>query len=247
MEAIGTPVLSETIRQCNDKWRIYAVADPKRSRILFGFPSSNEYIENVWSFDYRTGAWSYEDYATWMIAAPLFDNDLSWNDLTGTWATLNTSGATWDDLRDEGAIETDLVREFGGVIQLASIGASSDDNAGAVTFQLVSKDHDLGMPDAEKTWSRLAIKVDFTNDLAFTSALDFTCEVSHNRGRTWKDVGTLRIRAGMDEGHVDFRLTSSTMRFRLTSTATVSPYWITEYTYSVTPLGNESHLGSQEA
>lgn len=246
LQPIGTPVLTETIRKCDHKWRVFAVADPRRNRICFGFPRSNKFVEYVWSFDYVDGSWSYEDYATWMIAAPKFDDSLTWDDLSGTWADMEDYGPTWDDVRREADAEISLVREFGGVLQIASNTLTADDVAGAIEFELESKDHDLTRADLEKGWTRLAIKLQFDDGVAFDSAVDFTCEVSHNRGRTWKDVGVLRIRAGMDEGHCDFRLISSTFRFRLKSSAAVVPYSVTEYTYSVTPFADESHLGSQE-
>ena len=247
LEPIGTAVLSETIRKCERKWRIMAAHDPKRNRVCFGFPSTNDFVERVWSFEYRTGAWSYEDYSTWMIDSTLFDDSLAWTDLSGAWADLLNIGPTWDDLRLLADTQIELGREFGGVLQLASRGAVEDDGAGPVGLQLESKDHDLGFADVEKCWTRLALKLRFDSNVAFDGALDFECRVSHNRGRTWKDVGRLRIRGGMDEGHCDFRLTSSHFRFRLTATNGQSVYTITEYTYSVTPFAYESHLGSQEA
>ena len=247
MEPIGTVVLSETVRKCERKWRIFAANDPKRNRVCFGFPNVNDFIEQVWSFEYQTGAWSYEDYSTWMIDSTLFDDSLTWADLSGEWADLLDIGPTWSDLRLEADTEIELGREFDGVLQLASRGAVEDDGAGPVVLQLESKDHDLGFADVEKCWTRLALKLRFDNNVAFDEALDFECHVSHNRGRTWKDVGRLRIRGGMDEGHCDFRLTSSHFRFRLTATNGQSVYTITEYTYSVTPFAYESHLGSQEA
>jgi len=248
LEAIGTPVLRETVRACGHKWRIQVTADPKRNRICFGFPESSESIAKVWNFNYISGAWSYEDYASWMISSTLFDDSLTWDDLTGTWDTLGTtySAPTWDDLQAKADSEVSLLREFGGVIQMASGTSTTDDDAGAITLELESKDHDMNLADLEKCWTRLALKLNFTDGLAFDEAVDFTCSVSHNRGRTWKDVGTLRIRADMDEGYCDFRLTSSTFRFKLTSNAEVVPYYITEYSYSVTPFGEETHLGSQE-
>lgn len=246
LEAIGTPVLSETIRKCENKWRIYAVADPRRNRVCFGFPRANKFIEYVWSFDYIDGSWSYEDYPTWMIAGTRFDDSLTWDDLTDTWEDMEQYGPTWDDVKVEADAEIAFVREREGVLQLASPTLTADETDGAIEIELESKDHDLGLPDLEKGFTRLALKLQFDTGVAFDSAVDFTCEVSHNRGRTWKNVGTLRVRAGMDEGHCDFRLISSTFRFRLRSSAQVASYDITEYTYSVTPFADESHLGSQE-
>jgi len=247
LEPVGTPILQDSIESCDQLWRVYAVMDTKRHRVVFGFPRSDRFMEILWSFDYRTGAWSYEEYPTYMIAALLFDNNLSWNDLsTYTWNTINTLAPTWDDLRGEGTVEKDFIREFGQILQIASDSAPSDDIDGDIEIILESKDHDLDAPDLEKAVTRLAVKLQFTDGEAFDSALDFTCEVSQNRGRTWKNVGRLRIRAGEDEGHCDFRLVGSTFRFRLTSSAAVPPYFITEYTFSVTPISNESHLGSQQ-
>lgn len=245
MEAIGTPVVRETIRKCEQPWRIYGTLDTRRNRVMFGFPEDSKQMTSVWSFDYRTQAWSYETYSTYMIASLLFNLSLTWDDLTGTWDTLDQIAATWDDFGGGDITETSLIRSYSGVLQQASSSITEDSIAGVVTVTLESKDHDLNLPDTEKTWTRLALKLNYVNDAPFDEAVDFVAEVSYNRGRTWKDVGVLRIRAGMDEGHCDFRLTSSHFRFRLTNSSAVPSYWITEYTFNVTPIGVESHLGSQ--
>ena len=245
-QAIGTPVVEETIRQCSNLWRVYAVADPKRNRVCFGFPVSSEYIEKVWSFDYRTQAWSYEEYPTWMIANPLFSGSLSWDDLTGTWDALSATYPTWDDMRAETDDDRDFIREFEGALQEASEGATVDDVAGPVEVVLQSKNYDLGEPDLQKVWTRLALKIQFRREMvAFDIPLVFDVEVSYNAGRNWKGVGQLRIAAGADEGYCNFRLSSSHFMFRLTSASQVTPYWITEYTYTFAIVGEERRLGLQ--
>ena len=248
LEPVGNAVLSETVGRCQHPWRIIAAMDSRRDRICFGFPESTEQIEKVWNFNLQTGAWSYEGYRTWMLGEVVFDRNLKWNDLDAfTWANVSDTWPTWEDMSAEGAVEPELVREFEGHIQLASRAMVADDEGGPVVVQLESKDHDLDAPDLEKCFTRLAMKLQFIDGIGFDTAVDYRIEVSQNKGRSWKDVGVLRIRPNMDEGHVDFRLTGSTFRFRATSQSQVVPYRITEYSFNVTGFGIESHLKSQEA
>jgi hypothetical protein len=165
---------------------------------------------------------------------------------TGTINTMSTNySTTIDTLGSENILTNALVRERGGYLDLADRTYLSDVD-GNIPIVLTSKDHDLDKPEMQKYWNRLSVKLEFLNDLPLGSALDFAVEVSHNRGVAWKNVGTLRVKAGMDEGHCDFRLISPHMRFRLTSSAATQSYWITEYSLYWSPSGPETTLGTQE-
>jgi hypothetical protein len=249
LEAIGTPVLTETIRNCSAPWRILATADPDRNRVLFGFPGENDFIERVWSFNYLTSAWTYETYLvdTWMIDTTFFDLSRTIDSMTtGTINTMSTNYAsTIDGLASEAITATALIKERDGYIDLAG-DVNNADESGNISVTMTSRDHDLGAPEMDKRWSRLSVKVEWLEDVPETVPLDFNVEVSHNRGVTWKNVGTLRIKAGMDEGHCDFRAVSPHLRFRLTNAADVRSYWVTEYTLYWSPSGPEGSLGTQE-
>ena len=111
-----------------------------------------------------------------------------------------------------------------------------------ISPQYESVDLDFDLPDIVKTVTRLNIKLEFPWEQQLSrpdpitletideedETLAFGVEVSHNRGRTWKNVGTLRIVTGSDEGKVNFRLTGSLFRFRITFQGVARPIKIVE-------------------
>jgi hypothetical protein len=250
LEPIGTPVLEQTIRQCQHPWRIIATIDTRNNRVLFGFPEANEFITRVWSFNYLTNGWSYEEYGagnTWSIDNTYLDLTVTIDSLTtGTINTMPTNyGPTIDSLGGGQIFSDALIRERGNRIDISDRSLSEDVDQ-QIESRITSIDHDLDAPDMQKRWSRLAVKLEFRNDIPFTAPLDFNVEISHNRGVTWKNVGTMRIKAGMDEGHVDFRSVGPHLRFRISSSASVPVYWLSEYTLYWSPSGPEGDLGTQE-
>lgn len=249
LEPIGTPVLEETIRQCSYTQRIVGCIDEKNNRVLFGFPGSTKNIEKVWSFDYLTSSWSYEAYqgTCYMIDNTYLDLSRTIDSMTtGTIDTMSTNYATTiDTLGSENILKNILVRERQGYLDMADKSYSADED-GTISLVVETKDHDLGKPEMQKNWNRMSVKLEFPEDVPFESPLDFAVEISHNRGVTWKSVGNLRIRAGMDEGHIDFRAISPHIRCRLTSNADVKSYWLTEYSLYWSPSGPETSLGTQQ-
>lgn len=251
ISAIGTPVLRDTLRRCAQPWRIIAEHDPLRRRIVFGFPGESGYqIQRTWSFNYETQAWSYEEYDTWFLGVALVDSSTTWDSLTGTWDAATTLASSWDQLGQTSISLNRLYRDTedanGRYLNVASDNNGNDLATTGIPFEVVSMDHDYGLPDINKTWTRIAIKLEFQDDTPFLTDLDFTCEVSNNRGKDWKSIGILKIPAGRDEGHVDFRMVSSHMRFRIQNSDEFVPYWITEYTVKATVRGHEGHIKSQE-
>lgn len=107
IERIGQPIVKKSIALCKHLWRVYASIDPKNSRVVFGFPVDNEDIENIWSFNYKTGAWSYDEMSCTLLANSEFISSITWNNLmtapyeTGTVdvtsgsAILTGNGTSW--------------------------------------------------------------------------------------------------------------------------------------------------------
>lgn len=57
-EGIGTPIVRESIKQCDQLWRVYGVHYPEIDSILFAFPKNGDDFERVWLFNYRSKSWS---------------------------------------------------------------------------------------------------------------------------------------------------------------------------------------------
>ncbi len=235
-EPIGSPIVRETIAQCQELWRAYVSVDPVNNRIVFGFPTSHTYIEKIWSFNYKTKAWSFEYKNTYLLASPVTDLDITWNDLTGTWDTLGITYATWDSMINNNPVRY-LYAEQDLTIQQLSRSSALDIGISPINVIIETPDYDLNGADRLKTFTRVAIKIQFINPP--TATISYIVEASSNEGRDWKSLGILRILQGHDEGYVNFRITGSHVRFRFTLEDTFKPYWITEITFRVRPRGLE--------
>jgi hypothetical protein len=243
VQPLEAPIVKETIDQCREPWRVYAVVDPVRERIVFGFPTEEFYMEKLWSYEYRTGAWSYVPMETWMIANPLVNVNLTWDDLSGTtWDDLHLSAPTWDDLYLNDPRRKYYMENNNALWVMTDDGAT-DPEGSAIQTIIESGDIDLDQPDKNKVFTRLSVKIDSDDTLEET--LVFRVETSVDRGRTWIMKGNLEIPAGLDEGYMNFRAVGSTFRFRLTSSSQVSSYHVSEYVIKLTPGGGEFSVGKQ--
>lgn len=235
-EPIGSPIVRETITQCKELWRAYASVDPDNNRIVFGFPTAEIFMEKIWSFNYKTKAWSYEVKNTYTLANPVTDLDITWDDLTGTWDTLGTVYATWDSMINNDPVRFLYAEDSRAIHQLTRSGGVDPGDV-AIPVTIETPDYDLDAPNILKSWTRMAVKIQY-GDIP-TENLLYNVEVSGNEGRSWRDIGILRILVGKDEGYVNFRATEAHARFRLTLSDTLKPYWITEMTFRVRPRGLE--------
>lgn len=107
IERIGTPIVAESIEQCEHKWRIYAAPDPRNSRVVFGFPGDSEDIEKIWSFNYKSKAWSYDEIPCTLLANLEFLSSITWGtfmdapyetgtvDITSGATTMTGYGTSW--------------------------------------------------------------------------------------------------------------------------------------------------------
>lgn len=241
-EHIGIPVFIDTIKRCKNPARIYVAADPSTYTVAFGFPITNDFIEEIWRYDYRAKAWSMENTSATMLANPLVNEVVDWSSLTGSWADLSATYPTWESM-NVGDPRRYLYRANDGYLYRSTSDLEEDDTEGTIQAEFITKDHDYDAPDTLKTWVRFAAKIDSEYDIEVNIPIQMYASV--NRGRSWKFIGTLTIYAGMDEGYVNFTATGSTIRFRGVCNVVAPPFRITEYTNNVRSLGAEQNLGVQ--
>ena len=250
-ERIGSPVIKRTIKESNFRERIYVAPDIENERIVFGFTKDSEQMEELWSFNYKSKGWSYENISSYMIANPLLSFNLNWADLAGfTWEDLTASYATWDSMSAK-ENEIRFFIESNGFLRQLSTNSAFDllpDNAGgtissSVDTVYITPDIDFKAPDTLKTFIRLSLKLNFDTYPAVNTL--FSLHGSTNRGRSWQSLGSLVVRAGDDEGYATFLMTSSHARFRLTCTAEVAPYTLEEIVLKVRSRGAEFTVGTQ--
>lgn len=238
LERVGTPIVTETIDQCEYPWAIYAAHDTTRGRIVFGFPSNSTLIEKVWSYDYKAKAWSYDEIGCSALAGLSRVDSSSWDDATGTWGSPDYP--RWDAA--EAGEDPRLFLGRAGVVYEVKDGLTTDESNASIPIELVTPDFDDGAPDLKKTTRRLSIKI----DRVLSSDLTFNVYWSTDRGRNWTSAGTCTIDAGDDETYIDFLATGSTVRFRLTSDSQVEEYTIQEIVRRVVGRGMEIHLGPSD-
>jgi hypothetical protein len=247
-ERIGAPIIGRTIKESGFRERLYVAPDVENDRVVFGFNKGHELMTELWAFNYKTQAWSYDIFDTYMISNPLLSFTLTWNALAGfTWSETNSIGEafpTWDAM---GAKETymKLFVESGGAVRQLSDNSEYDRAivAGAAESQPIEAvyetgDFDFEEPDQIKTFLRLGMKVDFS--AAPSDNVVFVVQGSHNRGRSWKSLGSLIIRTNYDEGYVNFLISSSHVRFRITTTAQTAPFVISEIVLKARRRGSEN-------
>lgn len=245
IERIGTPVVRETIRTCTELTFCQCIPDPINDRIVFGFPESATNMVRLWSYFYKTKAWTYDEINASSIDFLLNATNVTWDNFNtfssdGYWSGIEFSA--WDAIKGTGSVTGYVIfgQSNGRTFTFSTDG--SVDNTGAATSPIPvvieSGDIDLDAPDDEKTWLRLGLKL---RDIA-TEDIVFTIEVNQFRDRatTWKNVGTMTIATGDDESYVNFRLTSSQCRFRISSNSTVAPYAIQEIVLRVREAGQET-------
>ena len=98
-----------------------------------------------------------------------------------------------------------------------------------VKTSLVTQDLDFERPDDVKTFTELGLRMDDQMPDR-SAAVSLLIEGSTDRGRTWRTLGTARFAVGDDEDKINFRLTGSAVRFRLTSSDVVEPWTLLELT-----------------
>jgi hypothetical protein len=240
-EPIGTPIIRDVLNNCSEPWRIYAVIDPTRYRVCFGFPASGIEMTKLFSYAYRTQAWSYDEVDTQMVSNPIVNLFLEWRDLVAPWSSLGSY--TWEELSTLDPIRTIYVEKDSSLWKLSKAGAT-DFGSGGIPVEAITPDWDGGQADAIKLATRMSIKLMFPNGYP-GEHIEFTVMGSTNKGRSYRPLGTLVVKKGYDEGYLDFKISGSTLRFKLVSTTEVEPYYITEMVIRVAGGGEEVSLDMQ--
>jgi hypothetical protein len=136
----------------------------------------------------------------------------------------------------------DLFSTENGYIYQYGNDAATDPGTTLIGCVLETGDLDLNFPDRDKTFTRLTVRLQDrpTSDVVFNV-------YGRNDGHTtatdnldgWSSYGQITITTADKEGKVNFRLTGSTCRFRITSESNVASYIISEVGLRVKGRGIE--------
>ena len=243
-ERIGLPVIERTIRRCLFPGSIWVVPDVTRNRIVFGFPESTPDITKLWSFNYLTKAWSFEDAqissmgAIWGLGGTISALDA----LSGTISGLDSISGSIAGLGNSIPTKELIIGDPSGYVWRTSDDVALDKDGNPIRVVLETGDFDFNEPDKVKSGYRVSLKIDRT----LSDDVAFVVEGSTNEGVSWTTLGMLTISAGRDEAYVNFALTGSTLRFRFTSVSEVPTYVVLEYVVRLRGRGLQAHSGATD-
>lgn len=231
---IGSKIVRESIQKCRYLSRVQTAVDWQRKRVRFGFPRATAEIENIFDFDWETREWSYEERTTWLVGDLMLSTAWAPSPMytVAGDAMVTVSG---DAMCISWAAATGLehahcIEQNGVIWQSALEDNAVDPDGSPIPVVIETMDYDEGAPGLVKFWRMLRVKVSWDDGAAPAVPIVFATEVSLDRGRTFRPIGALTIAVGNDEGYVNFRATGPHVRFRLTSSSAVTPYYIVEIT-----------------
>ncbi len=250
LEPIGSKIVRDSVLKCQVPSRIQTVVDWTTRRIRFGFPRASNYIENIYDFDWETKEWSYEARKTWLLGDPFLSYSLSAQQIfTATGDGMFLVDATTAMLVNwtlQPLTARAVYVESNGVLWIwkgSEFATNPDGTAQAIN--VTTQDFDEGVPGMVKFWRMLRVKI--TWNTAPTMDIVFAVSVSLDLGQTFRSIGNLTIRQGETEGWVNFRATGPHIRFQLSSSTAVTPYYIVEMTRLVSARGVQVSARQQHA
>jgi len=245
IQPIGTPMIADVLARCSNPTEIRAFTDPDNSQVIFGFPiDSVDQVNELWYFNTHTKAWSSGLVNTHMMSGGLLRSYNAWDALTGTWDALGATYPTWDSFRNDGTV-TSFIIESGGLLWKSVADAHEDFGGSPIVVTLETPDIDFGAPDELKTITRFNMRLNHGAHPMLTETLTFGLEGSTNHGTTWRDLGNLVFPAGDLESSVTFRISGSSIRFRITSENATHAYLVSEMGVRVRGGGSELSYGTQ--
>jgi hypothetical protein len=256
IQPLNVPVKKLMLGDCRAKEGIYISLSPLNDVVIVGTPSeTNDMINMLWFFNYKTKAWSRSYVSTSMLASIGTYVAREWSDESNVMTIDGTVIDKWDDdetdstsFADAGFLTWRSLESSLSLIDLFICSdnvvyrfdelASSDFSNTFIDVLIESGDLDLDLPDVNKCFNRLSLKID---QLA-TRPIRFLVYTSNRRGAS-DDVfelqGELLINTGEDEGWINFKSYGSNFRFKLVSNTNTEPYTINEIILRGRPRGLE--------
>jgi len=228
-----SPVRDDLYTNRDELWNAWAITDPINEVIRFGIPNVSGLTYKIWNYNYKSKAWSYSIFSTNFLSFTNIIQDITWDEAVGTWDT-NTYGS-WDDTKLDSGGGTVYVSKSNNLLRLSSsdlLDYSTDD----VAFVVETGDMDFEIIDTDKTFVRLSLKLSKVPVASFPS---FVVYGSVDEGTTYKTLGTLIVPSSRSEGYIDFRITGSTCRFKITNSINAASFVIVEIGLKVILRGQE--------
>jgi len=116
-----------------------------------------------------------------------------------------------------------------------------------IAIQVETPDYDEGAPGMVKFWRMLRLKIAWNPEAGQPNDITFAISISTDRGRVYRSIGNMIIKSGNDEGYINFRATGPHIRFLITSSSSVTPYYITEMSRLASLRGVQQDIRQQNA
>ena len=251
LQPVGSKIVKNSILKCQVPERIQAAVDWTGRRVRFGFPRSNNYIENIYDFNWETKEWSYEPKKTWMLGDPFLSYSLNVALMTtvpGAFMCLvdgvtNMVSGWTDQATTARAIYIENAGTLWTYAQGGDLTTNPDGSTNALSID--TQDYDEGAPGMVKFWRLLRLK--FDEDTLPSVNVVFAISISLDMGRTWRSIGNLTVLQGESEGWINFRATGPHIRFRIASATAVTTYYIVELSRLVSLRGVQVSARQQHA
>ena len=215
--------------------------DPLESRVVVATSEGGQYLDRLWFWNYKTKGWSFlgadlntDGFTLQAISGANYVDQLLIDELDGSWDfdTNPYAGLAFDALLRTSLGVDVFAFDENGYLYKFDPSVSNHSIHGLtvpVKTSLVTQDLDFERPDDTKTFTELGLRMD--DQMPDRSAVvSLLVEGSTDRCRSWRTLGTARFAVGDDEDKINFRLTGSAVRFRLTSSDVVEPWTLLEMT-----------------
>ena len=238
------PMNCPSLLVADNPYKAYCTIDPERNRFVVGTTKSEGTINYIWSYNFKTNAWSRDKGYYSFIANPMLDLGLTWTDLTDTgvlsannWNVGMAAFSSWDAITAPTYSRTLFAGDNSGYIHQFTDSSSYKSD---VTFEQIVEtgDLDFGEVDKDKTITEVRIRLVEPT----TTMIPFVVEYSDNSGEDFSYLGSLNIAIDTREGKLNFKKTASTSQFRFLTQTAADQYTISEISFRVSLRGYESDL-----
>jgi hypothetical protein len=249
LERIGTAIARDYVRYQANRAGAYAVADPLHSRILFGIPDVTGTFSRILAFDYISKAWSVDEFTTLSFLARkdlIFSE--TWDSILTvppyTWDTGMGIYPAWDQISQSAGFAPPVYTGQLNKVFFYDENARVDGGNVPIATTLVTGARNEDLAGHNKTWLEFRLKLDRVCSVDVT----FTVEGSKDGGVTWTALSSrlLTIKAGYDEGQMQFRFTNDVAMFRAKSNTVVEQYAVQAFTVSFADRGHRIRFAGNE-
>jgi len=229
-EAIGTDVVTESVRKMRDPRRTQVIyVRELETLFLTFFNDSSGRIWRTFFWNARTKAWSYSESPKSLFVAfasmPIV-SETTWHDLIPyEWSDLKST--TWAELAPSRSGLVLFAVDANGALYVANRAAQDDSlivGASVVETPIPSSfetgDLDFDAPDMDKVLTRINLKINDLADIVRTLTTTYGLSVSGDRGYSWTPEGDIALEPGTYSDEAHFRARSDAFRVRLASTRT---------------------------